>query len=85
MSSWSMTISRGPSGVMRAVVGGIGQADGAREAHPARWPGRQLLALAPQAVHLAHDLRERVLDLVGLPVAVDGLPSAADATDAARP
>ena len=44
-----------------------------------RRPGRQLLALASEAVHLARDLSERVLDRVTVARAMDRLPVAAGA------
>ena len=64
------------------LVGGVREGDGAGEPHVVRGPGRLLLADALEPMHRAGDLRERVLDGVGGAIAVDRLPSPADALDA---
>ncbi|MCA1572211.1 MAG: hypothetical protein LC798_18260, partial [Chloroflexi bacterium] len=66
-----------------SVVGAIGEADRPREARSTGGPGRHCLAHATKRVHLAHRLRDRVLDLVAVAVAVERLPSAADPGDPA--
>jgi hypothetical protein len=64
------------------IVGGIREGNSAREADVMRRPARKLPAHPLERVHLPRHLRERVLDVVSVAVAVDRLRSAwTDASD----
>lgn len=68
---------------MRVLLG-VRKGNGPREADVVGRPAGQLLADALKRVHLARDLRERVLDDVPVTTSVEGFPSArTDTADAA--